>query len=89
MKKLLLSLTLAAGLVACSKDDAAYVRPSAETWFGRVRVYYRPEVRRDTVWRLRMVDDDMKREFEARVGYIYADHLPEYIEVGQMWEVKR
>lgn len=89
MKKLLLPVLLVAALAACNPDDHLLpARPYTETWFGRVRVYYRPTIYRDTVWRLRMVDEDMKREFEGRVGYIYDDHLPDYIEVGQMWEVK-
>lgn len=90
MKKLLFALLIAASLTSCDRDDALLVdRPYVETWYGRVRVYYRPEIRRDTVWRLRMVDENMKREYEYRVGYIYEDRLPEYLEVGQMWEVQR
>lgn len=91
MKKLILTLAIATSLIACSKPGEGYLgAPNfPETWFGRVRVYYQPTVYRDTVWRLRMIDADMKREFEGRVGYVYDDHLPQYIEVGQMWEVKR
>lgn len=90
MKKLIFALALIASLASCSKDSGYLGAPALpETWFGRVRVYYRPTIHRDTVWSLRMVDQDMKREFEQYVGTIYEDRLPEYIEVGQMWEVKK
>ncbi len=93
MKKLLITLALVAGLAACTKEKPEGPTGSGfapEPFFSRVRYYgdgRQPKT--DTIWTIKVMGDSMYSVFSRLNGYVYADHSPTYIELGQLWEKRR
>lgn len=91
MKKLLFAIAILAGLTACNKEmineNEGRAGQASQWYFSKVKYYYdgrQPNT--DTVMTLRLIDDDMKREYDRYNGYIYADHSPVWMEIGRIWE---
>lgn len=85
MKKFLLTLTILAAMIACTRDVDRPNEPDRDHFFSKVKRYSDGRVPPvDTVWTLHLFTQSMVDSFTRMDGYVY-NQTTTYVEVGVLW----